>query len=92
MFLQVTSEDRLYEDRLVGLSVRGKNISNLQEGVNITINLSSEIKVKSLQQQQDQLLVLLHVQQRVLVLQENQTLSCVFLNFASQSEYYPRCM
>ncbi|XP_034535378.1 adhesion G-protein coupled receptor G2-like isoform X2 [Notolabrus celidotus] len=37
------TSDILYEDRLVGLSVRGKNISGLQQRVNITINLTMEI-------------------------------------------------
>ncbi|CAJ1048545.1 hypothetical protein L3Q82_008775%2C partial [Xyrichtys novacula] len=34
------SSDVLYEDRLVALSVRGKNISGLQERVNITMSLA----------------------------------------------------
>lgn len=37
------SEVLLYENRLVGLSVRGKRVSSLQEHVNITMNLSTGI-------------------------------------------------
>ncbi|XP_044061001.1 adhesion G-protein coupled receptor G2-like [Siniperca chuatsi] len=37
------ASDVLYERRLVGLSVRGKNISGLQERVNITMNLTTGI-------------------------------------------------
>lgn len=43
--LQTAGEDKLYEDTLVGLSVRGKNIYSLQQPVIITMNLSSEINV-----------------------------------------------
>ncbi|XP_075884584.1 adhesion G-protein coupled receptor G2 [Nelusetta ayraudi] len=39
----VTRENGLYEDIMIGLSVRGKNISNLQEHISYTINLSSGI-------------------------------------------------
>ncbi|XP_023188162.1 adhesion G-protein coupled receptor G2-like [Xiphophorus maculatus] len=35
--------DELYDRRLLGLSVRGKNISGLQERVNITINFTTSI-------------------------------------------------
>lgn len=35
----------LYESRLVGLSVRGKNISGLHEHVNITMNLTMGVNV-----------------------------------------------
>ncbi|XP_032416337.1 uncharacterized protein LOC116718466 [Xiphophorus hellerii] len=37
--------DELYDRRLLGLSVRGKNISGLQERVNITINFTTSINV-----------------------------------------------
>ncbi|XP_074523181.1 adhesion G-protein coupled receptor G5-like [Halichoeres trimaculatus] len=37
------TSDVLYENRLVSISVRGKNISGLQERVNITINLTMSI-------------------------------------------------
>ncbi|XP_037835975.1 adhesion G-protein coupled receptor G2-like [Kryptolebias marmoratus] len=36
--------DKLYEGRLIGLSVSGKNISGLQDRVNITINMTASIK------------------------------------------------
>lgn len=46
VLLQVTTmEGELYEGRLVGLSVSGKEVSNLQQPVNITIRLSSGINV-----------------------------------------------
>ncbi|KAF3686946.1 hypothetical protein EXN66_Car002618 [Channa argus] len=35
--------DVLYESRLVGVSVGGKNVSGLQERVNITMNLTTVI-------------------------------------------------
>ncbi|XP_037835970.1 adhesion G-protein coupled receptor G2-like isoform X2 [Kryptolebias marmoratus] len=35
--------DKLYEGTLIGLSVRGKNISGLQDRVNITINITASI-------------------------------------------------
>lgn len=35
----------LHDNRLVGLSVQGRNISGLQERVNITMNLAKDINV-----------------------------------------------
>lgn len=45
VYLQVTRENELYEDILIGLSVTGKNISNLREHISYTIHLSSGINV-----------------------------------------------
>ncbi|XP_039469459.1 adhesion G-protein coupled receptor G2-like [Oreochromis aureus] len=38
-----TNQDEVYDGRLIGLSVQGKNISGLQQRVNITINFTKEI-------------------------------------------------
>lgn len=88
VFLQVTRENGLYEDIMIGLSVRGKNISNLQEHINYTISLSSGINVTTTLPSTISFLALCSfiVNRRILVWQENQTLSCVFLNFSTMSE------
>ncbi|XP_054627175.1 adhesion G-protein coupled receptor G1-like [Dunckerocampus dactyliophorus] len=38
-----SASDEFYQNRLVGLSVRGKNIYSLQERVNITVNLTDAL-------------------------------------------------
>ncbi|XP_039650107.1 adhesion G-protein coupled receptor G2-like [Perca fluviatilis] len=63
------SSHELYESRLVGLSVRGKTISGLQERVNITVNLAGNGTTTSFNRS----------------LTETLQPKCVFFNFSTKA-------